>query len=177
MPEYQHLLVLLLAELMLVDESHKLSDLDDLILKAHDHATTDPIAGVPNDVGVRLRLIRSEYDEDERQSLARDANTHAIPKRHKALVKARQARRHALSAASRSAHNSWLDAISDGIHDNFADDAADWLFAIRRLKYAYGPWAFGPDEEFGRAQALRLTPGDHLLPDTETPGKPLLPRY
>lgn len=163
-PAYHPVLVLLVAELLLTVEPDRLLDLDDLLSEACLQIAAHPIDELPNDIAIRLRLIRSEYDSDEREALVRAANTHSIPKRHAALVKAREARQHALSATVTSAEDYWRGAINDGIHDNLAEDAAYWLFAIRRLKATYGPWSFGPDEEFRRAQALRLTPGEHLLP-------------
>ncbi|MFI6396588.1 hypothetical protein ACIBED_00565 [Rhodococcus coprophilus] len=167
-PDYQPLLVLFLAESMLVDEPGKLSTVDDLIGAALKQIAGQPLVGVPNDVAIRLRLIRSDYDDNERKSLVRAANAYSIPKRHAAWVKAREARRRALAADKSDAQDYWRAAINDGIHDHLVEDAADWLFAIRRLRVAYGPPSFGPDEEFRRAQALRGTSGTRLS---------LLPRY
>lgn len=163
-PDYQPVLVLLAAESVLADEPGRLAELGDLVGEATVRIATHPFGDLPDDIAIRLRLIQSEYNECERESLVRAANTFAIPKRHAALVKAREARRNALSAAVSSARDYWRSAINDGIHDDLAEDAASWLFAIRRLRAAYGPWIFGPDEEFRSAQALRLTPGDRLLP-------------
>ncbi|MCZ4587662.1 hypothetical protein O4328_28910 [Rhodococcus opacus] len=161
-PPYQPLLVLLLAESMLIDAPERLSSLDNLVANAIGQVGATPIADVQNDVALRLRLIRAEYDDAEHERLLREARRHTLKRPHAALVHAREARRCALNAVPEDALDHWLDAVEDGIHADLTEDAANWLYAIQRLKSAYGI-AMTVDEH-RLAQSLRTSAGERLIP-------------
>lgn len=101
-PRYQPLLVLLLAETLLADAPELIADLDDLVVGAIAQVDEKPIEGVANDVVLRLRLVRAEYDDAERRTLLQAARRHSITKQHAALVSAREARRRALDGLART---------------------------------------------------------------------------
>ncbi len=127
----------------------------------------DPAA----DVALRLRLVRAEYDEDERRSLLRSARRHLVPGRAAALINAREARRCALEGRVEEASEAWRDAVHDAIHAGLPDDAADWLYAIRTLNVQYGPWTMDLDDEHRLAQALRATSSGRTLDRTRDPSE------
>ena len=160
-PHYQPLLVLLLAESMLVDVPERLQILDDLIVKAISQVEATPIDDVQNDVPVRLRLIRAQYNDGEHERLLREARRHTLKRPHAALVHAREARRCALRAEPEDALEHWLDAIEDGIHADLTEDAANWMYAIQRLKSVYG--ARLTADEHRLAQSLRASAGERLV--------------
>ncbi len=157
----QPLLVLLLAELMLIDEADQLETVDDLLQNAIDQATRTQLSDVPNDVVLRLRLIRAEYDQDERAALIQSAGRHQLTDlEHAALVHARAARWYTLSGNPDQALDHWYHAINDGIHAHLTNDAAQWMASIQRLKIAYGVRI---EQEHLLVQALRDSHGKRLL--------------
>jgi hypothetical protein len=160
---YWPMLVLILAEYRLATEPHQLEELDDLITVAITRADEQPIAGLGEDVAIRLRLVRAEYNTFERQELLRAARRHLVHGRHAALISAREARRCCLEDRAEEALESWRDAVQDAIHAGLAEDAADWLYAIRSLNIQYGPWSTELDDEHHLAQALRTTGTGRLL--------------
>ncbi|NHE67789.1 hypothetical protein G9U53_26135 [Rhodococcus sp. D-46] len=170
-PEYQPLLVLLLGESMLADAAAEIFKLDDLLRGVLVQSKRTPIHGV-DDLVIRLRLLVSEYDGEERDELFwQAANFKISDKKLSALVHAREARWRSLnppvsSAKSlvRKVEKNWRDAVHIGVQAGLLEDAAWWLYSIRRLKFAYGPLEFGPDEEHWSAQSLRITPDQRLLP-------------
>ncbi|WP_405657243.1 hypothetical protein [Streptomyces sp. RK9] len=162
-PEYRPLLVLMLAEYRLATEPHTLVELDGLIDVALAQAKEQPVTEQMQDIVVRLRLLRAEYDSAPRQDLLREARRHQMKGRHAALVSAREARRCALEGRAEEALENWRDAVQDGIHAGLAEEAADWLYAIRAANAKYGPWTIEIDDEHRLAQALRTTGSGRLL--------------
>ncbi|WP_218146800.1 hypothetical protein [Rhodococcus maanshanensis] len=169
-PAYQPLLVLLLCEVLDANDSGELPDLDGLLQKALEQVAEHPIDDVPDDIALRLRLVRSGYDSVEAQDVDRMARHRLFPsKSHSALVFARYARRSALLGETEDALEYWRRAVEDGIHVGLTNDAASWLYAIRRLNVSYGPWTSDLEDEHRLAQSLRTTASDRLLPRYRDP--------
>ncbi|WP_406447580.1 hypothetical protein OHB14_50170 [Streptomyces sp. NBC_01613] len=168
-PDYQPLLVLMLAEYRLATEPHMLEELDGIVSTALAQAKEQPATEQTQDTVVRLRLLRAEYDRAERQDLLREARRHRMKGRHAALVSAREARRCVLEGRAEEALESWRDAVQDGIHAGLAEEAADWLYAIRAANARYGPWTTEIDDEHRLAQALRTTGSGRLLDRLQDP--------
>lgn len=162
-PAYHPTLVLYLAEDLFATDPASLSAAQDLV-----HAAIERNDST-SDVLLRLRLIRAEYDEDERRTLLRSARRHLVPGRAAALINAREARRCALEGRVEEASEAWRDAVNDAIHAGLHDDAADWLYAIRALNIQYGPWTVDLDDEHRLAQALRATSSGRILDRTRDP--------
>jgi hypothetical protein len=162
-PDYRPLLVLMLGEYRLATEPHTLEELDGLISAALAQTKDQPVTEQTEDIVVRLRLLRAEYDIEQRQELLREARRHRMKGRHAALVSAREARRCALEGRAEEAVENWRDAVQDGIHAGLAEEAADWLYAIRAANARYGPWTTEIDDEHRLAQALRTTGTGCLL--------------
>lgn len=147
----------------------RLDDLDDLITDALAQLTSQAVGGSPagsrtrEDVSLRLRLIRSEYDNEAREALLTEARRHRLPKPYGALVMARHARSAAREGIPDEALEGWRDAVSNGILADLIDDAASWLYAIRSLNVMYGPWTDQLDDEHRLAQALRQTGTGRVL--------------
>jgi hypothetical protein len=125
--------------------------------------------GVPKSAGeaarigaIRLRMcladVTGEWTDLLRQ-VRRD------PWRIVAWVEARYARYLALSGDGAGAMEHYLDAIEHATAKELFDDAADWLYALRTVRYLYGQ--FSADEQHPLAQALR----PHAKPST-LPGSP-----
>src|SRR5664280_820561 len=165
-PAYHPTLVLYLAEDLFATEPASLVGVQDLVEAAIERVEQDDSA---SDVGLRLRLVRAEYDEDERRSLRRSARRHLVPGRAAALINAREARRCALQGRVEEASEAWRDAVHDAIHVGLHDDAADWLYAIRALNVQYGPWTEELDNEHRLAQALRAISSDRILDRSRDP--------
>ncbi|WP_344949142.1 hypothetical protein [Actinomadura miaoliensis] len=161
--QYRPLLVLLLAEDLLATAPDQLPELDDLINEAIAQAAQRPISDVEDDIVVRLRLIRAEYDAVERRQLLGEARRHRVPGRHAALISAREARRCALEGRAEDAVVSWRDAVHDSIHAGLTDAAADWLYALRAVHIRYGLRTTELDEEHHLAQGLRAMGTGRLL--------------
>ncbi|MGW8597602.1 hypothetical protein ACWGLB_01560 [Streptomyces sp. NPDC055893] len=166
---YQPLLVLLFAErqfAMAPDrlETHR-SLIDSSIEQAERQATDDH----SEDILMRLRLVRAEYDGAERRSLLSSARQHAVPGRHAALIKSREARRYCLEGRSDEAAEAWREAVRDAIHAGLAEEAADWLYAIRAVNVQYGPLSPEIDDEHRLAQALRTTGASRVLDRVRDP--------
>ena len=113
--------------------------------------------GIPKSAGeaariraVRLRMcladVTGEWTDLLRQ-VRRD------PWRIVAWVEARYARYLALSGDGAGAMEQYLDAIEHATAKEMFDDAADWLYALRTVRYLDGQ--FSADEEHPLAQALR----------------------
>ncbi|WP_326920442.1 hypothetical protein [Actinophytocola sp.] len=168
-PAYQPLLVLLLAEDVLATEPERLPELDALVRQAIDGAAGQDTDNA--DLVVRLRLVRAEYDQRERQALLKAATRHAVAGAHAALISAREARRCCLEGRAEEALEAWRDAVHDGIHAGFSADAANWLYAIRSLNVQYGPWTTDLDDEHRLAQALRATASGRLLERVRKPSE------
>lgn len=162
-PAYHPTLVLYLVEDLFATEPASLGGVQDLVDAAIERDDSAP------DVLLRLRLVRAEYDEDERRSLLRSARRHLVPGRAAALINAREARRCALEGRVEEASEAWRDAVNDAIHAGLHDDAADWLYAIRALNVQYGPWTVDLDDEHRLAQALRATSSGRILDRTRDP--------
>jgi len=165
-PQYRHTLVLYLAEDLSATESSRLTEVKELIDSAigafkHDDPESDAL--------LRLRLVRAEYDGDERRDLLKAARRHLVPKRAAALISAREARRCALEGRSEDAMEAWRDAVNDALHSGLDDDAADWLYAIRSLNVQYGPWTTDLDDEHRLALALRATSSGRILDRSRDP--------
>ncbi|WP_051967379.1 restriction endonuclease [Kitasatospora mediocidica] len=159
-PEYRPALVLLLAEDTLVWAPESLLALDTLIRGAIAQLRTR--GSEAQDTLMRLRLVRAEYDPDERTELQRLARRHQVPGRLAAWVNAREARRCLWESIADEAVDHWRDAVQNAIHEGLAEDAADWLYAIRAVNTFFGPWG-DLDDEHRLAQALRGTGTDRLL--------------
>ncbi|MFI8372036.1 hypothetical protein [Streptomyces sp. NPDC085466] len=112
-----------------------------------------------DDTLVRLRLMRAEYDDAERRTLLRAARNQTVPRRHAALIKAREARRNCLEGRGEEAVDTWREAVADAIHAGLTNEAADWLYAIRMANVLFGPLTPEIEEEHRLAQALRATAG------------------
>ncbi|MEU1300087.1 hypothetical protein [Streptomyces shenzhenensis] len=163
MPGYWPLLALMLAEYRLATEPHTLEELDGLIRAAVVQTQEQPVSVQNQDIVVRLRLLRAEYDSVQRQELLREARRHRLKGRHAALVSAREARRCAFEGRAEEALENWRDAVQDGIHAGLAEEAADWLYAIRAVNARYVPLTSEIDDEHRLAQALRTTGTSRLL--------------
>jgi hypothetical protein len=87
------------------------------------------------------------------------------PREIVAWVHARWARFCALSGDGAGAQYHYLEAIDRASTEELFDDAADWLYALRTVRYLYGQ--FSADEQHPLAQALR----PHAKPST-LPGSP-----
>lgn len=165
-PAYHPTLVLYLAEDLFATEPASLAEVQDLVEAAIARVEQDDSG---SEVGLRLRLVRAEYDEDERRSLLRSARRHLVPGRAAALINARESRRCALEGRVEEASEAWRDAVHDAIHAGLHDDAAGWLYAIRALNVQYGPWTLDLDDEHRLAQALRATSSGRILDRTRDP--------
>ena len=159
---YQPLLVLMLAEEELAARPDRLAGLDDLISAGIARAD-ESMTPSDGDVGMRLRLLRAEYENSVRSELLQTARRHRVPGRHASLINAREARRCCLEGRAEEALEAWRDAVNDAIHVGLIDAAADWLYSIRNLNVQYGPWSAGLDEEHRLAQALSATGSGHLV--------------
>ena len=191
-PPYQPLLVLLLAELTaaaavtapseepvvpqdpdrpaVLPAVMRLAELDDLLTSALSQLDGSAAArGMDKDVTMRLRLVRAQYDEEERTTLLSQARQLRLPRAHAALVLAAQARRDALDGATADALEHWRQALGHAIHEGRTDDAAGWLYAIRALNINYGPWTDRLDEEHLLAQALPKTGSGGLIRRVRSP--------
>lgn len=156
---YHTRLVLLLAEGLLAGEPQRIMEIDDLLRSAVERLG----AAQWDEIGVRLRLVLAEYDQEERRTLSSAARQHRIPGRLAALVNAREARRCALESRAEEALESWRYAVHHGIHEGLTEEAADWLYAVRAVNLQFDPWTLGIDEEQHLARALRRTGADRLL--------------
>ncbi len=165
-PAYHPTLVLYLAEDLFATEPASLADVQDLVEAAIERVEHDDPT---SDVLLRLRLVRAEYDDDERRSLLRSARRHLVTGRSAALINAREARRCALEGRVEEASEAWRDAVHNAIHAGLHYDAADWLYAVRALNIEYGPWTADLDDEHRLAQALRATSSRRLLDRTRDP--------
>ncbi|HUZ56383.1 MAG TPA: hypothetical protein VMU94_28150 [Streptosporangiaceae bacterium] len=159
---YGPLLVLMLAEDQLAARPDRLAALDGLISATITQEEQSQAPG-RDDIVLRLRLLRGEYEGSERGRLLQAARRHHVPGRHAALISAREARRCCLESRAEEALEGWRDAVSDAIHAGLADTAADWLYSIRDLNVRYGPWTTELDEEHRLAQALHVTGSGRLL--------------
>lgn len=184
-PDYQPMLVLMLAELSPADAVisppdqlaladdvtaapadpgiARLAELDDLITSAIAQLAQSPPTTVDKDVVLRLRLARASYDPKERTDLLTHARQLRLPRHHAALVLAAQARREALDGSAAEAIEYWRQAVGHAIHEGRTDDAAGWLYAIRAANARYGPWTDRLDEEHLLAQALPKTGSGQLV--------------
>src|SRR5680860_299633 len=92
-PGYRHTLVLYLAEDLFATEPSRLAELSRQI----DGAIGALEAADPEgEELLSLRLVRAEYDADERRELLKAARRHLVTKRAAALISAREGRRCAL---------------------------------------------------------------------------------
>jgi hypothetical protein len=186
-PDYLPLMVLQLAELTVADTTvtpsgapivpaeegatgassgsvtARLVELDDLITLALTQLAQAPPAPRDTEAVLRLRLLRSFYDADERKSLLASARQLRLPRPHAALVLAGQARRDALAGSADFALEHWRQAVSHAIHIGHTDDARGWLYAIRAVNSRFGPWTSHLDEEHLLAQALPRTSSGRLI--------------
>ncbi len=153
-PPYHSTLVLLLAEDMLATDPGRLSHIDVHIQTAiADAAAREP----DSDLLLQLRLVRAEYDADERLDLNIKARRYQVPRRAAALIASREARRCANDGRTEDALDGWRDAVSHGIESDLDREAAGWLYSIRALNSRYGPLTDHIDDEHRLAQALRAT--------------------
>lgn len=186
-PVYQPLLVLLMAELAVLDATvapcerplmletgsgisvdaapvaTRLFELDDLITSALTQLTDAPSTPLDREVALRLRLVRACYDVNERMNLLTLARQLRLPRPYAALVLAAEARRDALNGSAEEALEHWRQAVGHAIHEGHTDDAKGWLYAIRAVNTRYGPWTNRIDEEHLLAQALPTASGGRLL--------------
>ena len=167
MADYRPLLVLMLAEDQLAAHPDRLAALDTLMSAAITQEEQSQALG--DDIVLRLRLLRGEYEGSERDQLLQAARRHQVPGRHAALISARKARRCCLESRAEEALEGWRDAVSDAIHAGLVDTAADWLYSIRDLNVRYGPWTTQLDEEHRLAQALHATGSGRLLDRSRDP--------
>lgn len=177
-PQYQPILVLLLAELAAADAVHTPIASNDgsdqvaetapdhdaalhaFLTAALDQAAVNPTAALFHDLVVRLRMARARYDGEECTRLFTEARQLRLPRAHAALVLAAQARRDAMAGSADDALEHWRQAVAHAIHDGRTDDASGWLYAIRGVHIQFGPWTDNIDEEHLLAQALpRSTSG------------------
>ncbi|MEU7226764.1 hypothetical protein [Streptomyces chrestomyceticus] len=168
-PDYQPLLVLLLAEQALTSEPDGIQSLDSLISTAVTNAYSQAIAHVTEDAVIRLRLVRAEYDAGERGELLALARRHRVPGRHAALIHAREARRCVLESRAEEAVEAWQDAVHEAIHAGLTEDAADWLYAVRAVHVQFGPLTSDIEDEHHLAQGLRATGTGRLLDRVRSP--------
>ncbi|MFI7103666.1 restriction endonuclease [Streptomyces sp. NPDC050161] len=168
-PSYRPLLVLLLAEHLLAVARDELAAIDALLRSAVRQAEKTSPAHAEGEVALRLRLVRAEYDTEERWELAKAARRHRVSGRHAALISAREARRCCLEGRADEALEAWRDAVHDGIRAGLAGEAADWLYAIRGVNVQYGPLTTEIDDEHRLAQALRTTGTRCLLDRVRDP--------
>lgn len=164
MPHHPRL-VLLLAEGIAAGRPGHINEIDDLLRFAVERLG----AAQWDEIGVRLRLVLAEYDQEVRRALLSAARQHRVPGRMAALINAREARRRMLESRAEEALESWRDAVQNGIHEGLTDDAADWLYAVRAVNLQFGPWTLAIDEEHHLARALRHTGADRLLDRARQP--------
>ncbi|MFG2775497.1 hypothetical protein [Streptomyces sp. NPDC048350] len=166
---YQPLLVLHLAERQFAVEPDPLETksalIDSAIVQAEQQARDD----YGDDIVMRLRLVRAEYDGAERRALLTAARQHAVPGRHAALIKSREARRYCLEGRAEEATDAWREAVHDAIHAGLTEEAAHWLYAIRAVNVQYGPLTAEIDDEHRLAQALRATGASRVLDRVRDP--------
>ncbi|MEU0962641.1 hypothetical protein ACIBSS_30865 [Micromonospora aurantiaca] len=183
-PDYQPLLVLMLAELSMADAvinppdqrltdagaavpadpiAARLAELDDLITSAVTQLAQTPRTAPNKNASLRLRLARASYNLNERMDLLKQARQLRLPRHHTALVLAAQARREALDGSAAEATEYWRQAVGHAIHEGLTDEAAGWLYAIRAVNARYGPWTDRLDEEHLLAQALPKTGSGQLI--------------
>lgn len=164
-PHYQPQLVLLLAEDIFATEPQRLPDLDEVLIRAiNDSEVYD------EELSLRLRLARAEFDQEERKLLLRMARRREVQGRQIALISAREARRCCLEGRADEAVESWRDAVEKAIHCDLAHDAASWLYSIRLLNFRFGQWPEDFDKDEHRlAQALRSTASKQLLDRVRDP--------
>ncbi|MFD4534701.1 restriction endonuclease [Kitasatospora sp. NPDC058397] len=167
--DYRPLLVLNLAEAVLAVEPDQVESLDELLGRVVDQIREGAATEAGDGIAIRLRLVRAEYDADERRALLRSARLRRVSGRYRALINAREARRLALGARAEEALECWREAVSDAILAGMAEEAADWLYAIRALNVQYGPLTTEIDEEHRLAQALRGTGTARLLDRVRDP--------
>ncbi|MFE4397702.1 MULTISPECIES: hypothetical protein [Streptomycetaceae] len=167
---YRPFLVLNLAEATLATEPDQVESLDPLLRRAVSQIQEGAGLGAgAEEISLRLRLVRAEYNTDERLALLRSARLRKVGGRHRALIYAREARRLALGARAEEALEYWREAVSDAILAGLSEEAADWLYAIRALNVQYGPLTTEIDEEHRLAQALRGTATARLLDHVRDP--------
>ncbi len=162
-PDYRPRLVLLLGERLLAAGKHRLDRINRLITDAIDDIPPQSVEPIGEDVLLRLRLLRAEYDASERRSVLRQAQGHRLPHRQKALVLSREGRRRVLEGLPEEAAEAWRDAVHEAILAGLDQDAADWLYAVRSVNAQFGPVTTEIDEEHRLAQALRIGGGNRLL--------------
>jgi hypothetical protein len=165
-PAYHPTLVLHLAEYLFATEPASVHKIQDIIETAIERVEQDAPA---SSIKLRLRLVRAEYDDNERRGLLKSARRHSVPGHEAALISAREARRCALAGCAEDASEAWRDAIHKAIHAGLCDDAADWLYAIRALNTRYGPLTVDLNDEHRLAQALRGTSSNRILDRNRDP--------
>ncbi|MFE5944862.1 hypothetical protein [Streptomyces sp. NPDC056480] len=166
---YQPLLVLHFAERQFAMEPDLLATQRTLIDGAIAQAEHQANDAYSDDVVMRLRLVRAEYDGAERRTLLRVARQGAVPGRHAALIKSREARRYCLEGRAEEAVDAWREAVHDAIHAGLTEEAAHWLYAIRAVNVQYGPLTAEIDDEHRLAQALRATGSGRALDRVRDP--------
>ncbi|MET9956777.1 hypothetical protein ABZ135_35245 [Streptomyces sp. NPDC006339] len=166
---YQPLLVLHFAERLFAVESDPLETKSALIDSAIAQAEQQARDDYGDDIVMRLRLLRAEYDGAERRALLAAARQHAVPGRHAALIKSREARRYCLEGRAEEAADAWREAVHDAIHAGLNEEAAYWLYAIRAVNVQYGPLTTEIDDEHRLAQALRATGASRVLDRVRDP--------
>ncbi|MFI6062429.1 hypothetical protein [Streptomyces sp. NPDC051286] len=166
---YQPLLVLHFAERQFAMESDQLEVRSSLIDRAIAQAEPQAMDEYSEDIVMRLRLVRAEYDGAERRALLSAARRHTVPGRHAALIKSREARRYCLEGRAEEATDAWREAVHDAIHAGLTEEAAQWLYAIRAVNVQYGPLTAEIDDEHRLAQALRATGASRLLDRVRDP--------
>ncbi|MFI5541920.1 hypothetical protein ACIA5H_36700 [Nocardia sp. NPDC051900] len=185
-PDYQPLLVLLLAEMTHAEAilapsraivtdwaestdsgtdvaATSLDELDDLITAAIEQLAQASPSDQGREASLRLRLVRGYYNTDERRTLLTAARQRRLPEKSAALILAAHARREALDGSAEEAIEHWRQAVASAIHGGHTDDAGGWLYAIQAVKARYGPWTVGGDDYHSLAQALPTASSGRLI--------------
>jgi hypothetical protein len=164
---YHASVVLFLAESLAALDPPRVQEIDDVLRSTVERLGADQW----EEIGVRLRLVVAEYDQDERSELLSAALRYDVPGRLVAVIRAREARRCAQESRPDDAVEHWRNAVHFGIHNGLADEAADWLYATRSVRSRFSPPTPGIDDEHHLAQALRGTASDRQLDRVRNPSE------
>ncbi|MEU7618771.1 hypothetical protein AB0B27_22115 [Micromonospora rifamycinica] len=132
-------------------------------LRAIAAAAADDTADAGRERAIRIQMCIADATGDW-IGLMRDA-LRRQPRPTVAWLHARRARHLALSGDGPGAQEHYLEAIERACVERMFDEAADWLYALRTVRFWYEP--LGRDEQHPRAQAVR----PHAKP-SGLPGSP-----
>jgi hypothetical protein len=161
-PYRAHTAALLAEEAIAAEQREIVIDRLAVLRSIPEEASTDPEEQTRHR-GVRIRMCLADVT-GEWTDLLWEVHIRQ-PREIVAWVHARWARFCALSGDGAGAQYHYLEAIDRASTEELFDEAADWLYALRTVRYLYGQ--FSADEQHPLAQALR----PHAKPST-LPGSP-----